>query len=118
MMMMVIVMMVMTETTTTNTTHRGSVQSEQVLASEEHDASGVQTKHLHLVPLPTGRVAVHTRLHATGHGFDDIGHDGHGDEEPGHVVKDQRRGRSLRVLECPPHPLSYRSAWVALVRFV
>ena len=110
MMIMVVVMMI--------ATHRCSVQSEQVLASEEHYASGVQTKHLNLVPLPTGRVAVHTRFHATGHSFDDVGHDGHGDEESCHVVKDECGGWCLRILESPPHPLSDRSAWVALVGFV
>ena len=83
-------------------------QSQQVLASEDHDAGRVEAEQFHLEPFSTraslpgagGAPARHSLGHVDDHR--------HSDEEPGHVVEDERRCAAVRVLQRSPHPLSRR----------
>jgi hypothetical protein len=81
----------------------GGEQAQQVLGGEDHDARRVQTEEDDFVALAAGQGAAATRLDAARHRLDDVGHHGHGYEEAGHVIEDQRRRRRVRVLERSPH---------------
>jgi len=87
---------------------RRGVESEQVLAGEEHNTGRVETEQFRLVSLTARRFTVHARLTAARHRLGHVGQYRHGDEEPCDVVEDQGWSARLGVFECSPHVLARR----------
>jgi len=95
---------------------RGGEQPQQILGGEYHHASRVQAEEHDLVAFTARQCAHATRPVAARHRLHHVGHDGHGDEETGDVVEDERRGGRVWVAECPPHLLpDVGELWQVLV---
>lgn len=88
---------------------RSGEQPQQILGGEDHHACRVQAKEHDLVTFAARERADTAGTMAARHGLHDVGHDGHGYEEPGDVVKDKRCGGRVRVAERAPHFLPYIS---------
>ena len=85
------------------------VESQNILNGEDHHTSSVKAEEYQFVPVPAGQsLARLARFRPAAHRLDNVRHDGDGDEETGHVVKHQRRRRSVRILKLGPHAFAQR----------
>ena len=66
---------------------RCGVQSQQVLAGEQHDARCVETEQLRLVYLATRQMTVRPRVTAARHRLGDVSENGQRNKEAGDVVE-------------------------------
>lgn len=85
---------------------RGREQPEQILRGEDHHAGSVQTEEHDLVPLAARERSGATGPDAARHRLHHVRQHAHRDEEPGDIIKDQRRRGRVRVLKRAPHLLA------------